>query len=263
MTGRVSGIDWVRTQQRRFILVVTGVIAVLTIWEFTYWWAHFSSRSEVGQDWEFYVSIGQRWLETGVLYGDRQLSGSPYHVLVNVDNLYPPTAILLFAPFAILPAVVSVLVWWIVPIAVVVLAVFRLRPRLWVWPLIAACMLWPRTLGSLIVGNSDLWSAGFVAGGILWGWPGVAGMFKPSLAPFALAGARRRSWWLAAAGLTVVSLPFLVTGDWADYMVAVLNWDLAWDRAILNIPMLMIPVLAWLGRRPASVSSDVDAEGAQ
>jgi hypothetical protein len=247
---------------RRLILVATGVLAVLIAWETADLWRTFSMRGEVAQDWEFYVALGRHWLDTGELYGARQLTGLPYHVLVNVDNLYPPPAILLFAPFAVVPPVLSAVLWWGLPIAVVVLAVVRLRPRAWTWPLIALAIFWPRTLGSLIVGNSDLMSAGFVAGGILWGWPGVLGIYKPSLAPFALAGARRRSWWICLAVVVAVSGAFLLGGAWADYLVAVTHWDLPWDRALLNVPILLIPVVAWLGRRDRSVSSTLTGKEA-
>jgi hypothetical protein len=257
----LSTIDWDRGGLRLVVVFVTGVLVVWTLWEAVILWRQFSDRSEVGQDWEFYVSIGQRWLETGVLYGERQLSGAPYHVLVNVDNLYPPPAILLFVPFALLPSPLSEVAWWGVPVAAIIAIVVRFRPSAWTWPLIAACAFWPRTLGSIIVGNSDLWSAAFVVGGILWGWPGALGIFKPSLAPFALAGARRRSWWFAVGGLAAVSILFLITGAWADYLIVVTHWDLPWDRQLLNAPLLLIPVLVWLGRRPPSVSSAGAAEG--
>lgn len=253
---------WDRRPRRQVMLVVTGVLAVLIAWEAVDLWRAFDGRREVGQDWVFYVSLGRQWLDTGVLYGERQLTGLPYNVLVNVDNLYPPPAILLFVPFALVPGPVSAVLWWGIPIAVVVAALARLRPSAWTWPLIALALFWPRTLGSLLVGNSDLLSAAFVAGGILWGWPGVLGIFKPSLAPFALAGARRRSWWLSLAIVAAVSVPFLLGGAWGQYAVAVTHWDLPWDRQVLNIPILLIPVLAWLGRRDRSLSSTRTGEGA-
>ena len=253
-TGRFLA-SWDTGRRRQAVLVVTGVVAVLTAWEFIDLWRTFGGRGEIGQDWVFYRQIGERWLETGRLYGDRQLTGADYHVLVNVDNLYPPPSILLFAPFALLPALLSALVWWLVPVGLVALVLVRCRPAAWTWPLLALCAFWPRTLGSLIVGNTDLWSAAFVAGGILWGWPAALGFFKPSLAPFALVGARRRSWWLALAAMIVVATLFLVRGAWADYLVAVTHWDLPWDRQLLNAPMLLVPIVAWLGRRDRSVSS--------
>jgi len=148
------------------------------------------------------------------------------------------------------------------PLAVVGYAVARLRPSAWTWPLIALAVFWPRTLGSLIVGNSDLLSAAFVAGGILWGWPGALGFYKPSLAPFGFAGARRRSWWVGLAVVVAVSIPFLVSGAWSQYLVAATHWDLPLDRQVLNIPILLIPVVAWLGRRDRSLSSTGTGEGA-
>jgi hypothetical protein len=39
----------------------------------------------------------------------------------------------------------------------------------------------------------------------LWGWPALAVALKPTLLPFALIGARRRSWWLVA-GLGLVAV---------------------------------------------------------
>jgi hypothetical protein len=201
------------------------------------------------------MDLGRRWLDTGVLYGDRQVTGSAYHVLVNVDNLYPPTAILLFAPFALLPAAVSAVAWWGIPVSVIVVTVARLRPAPWTWPAIALCVLWPRTIGSVVVGNSDVLSAGFVAGGILWGWPGALGVFKPSFGPFAFAGARQRSWWIGLLVVALASLPFVVSGAWGQYLTVARTWDLPWDRAVLNTPLLLIPVIAWVGRRPGRLSS--------
>jgi hypothetical protein len=262
MSPSLRGAFFERGLGRRLVLVVTGVLAVLIAWEVANLWPTYVNSGELGQDWRFYVGIGRQWLDTGVLYTDRQLSGLPYHVIVNVDNLYPPPAILLFAPFALLPEVVSAILWWGIPIAVVTFAVARLRPAAWTWPLIALAVFWPRTIGSLLVGNSDLLSAAFVAGGILWGWPGALGLYKLSLAPFALAGARRRSWWICLAVIAAVSGAFLVSGAWADYLVAVTHWDLPWDRQLLNVPILLIPVLAWLGRRDRSVSSTLTGKEA-
>ena len=228
--------------------VVTGLLLAIAAWYAADLLRYYDGRGEVGMDWAFYVGLGQRWLDTGVIYGARQLAGEPYHVLVNVDDLYPPTAILFFAAFAVLPPAISAAVWWIVPLAVVIGVLVHLRPRRWSWPLLAVAIAWPRTLGSVIVGNSDLWSAAFVAGGLVWGWPGALGAIKPAFAPFALVGARRRSWWIAAVAIGAASVPFVLGGDAADYVTAATHWDLPWHRSVPNLPLVLLPAIAWLGR---------------
>lgn len=160
---------------RILLLAATGVILGLAVAVFVQIWSSDSQLGNVGEDYASYVSLGRRWLDTGLLYGDRQLTGLPYHIEINVDNLYPPPAILLFAAFVFLPW----FAWYLIPIGLVAFAIWRARPALWTWPLMALCVLWPRTQGSFVVGNTDLWSAGFVAAGLVWNWPSVLGLFKP------------------------------------------------------------------------------------
>jgi hypothetical protein len=226
----------------------TGTILGLAVAVFVQIWISDSELGNIGEDFEFYVSLGQRWLDSGVLYGDRQLTGEPYHIEINVDNLYPPPVILFFAAFVFLPW----FAWYLIPIGLVAYAIWRLRPAMWVWPLMALCVLWPRTQGSFVVGNSDLWSAGLVAAGTVWGWPSVLGLFKPAFAPVVLIGIWRRSWWLALAAVAVISVPFLPY--WQQYVTVASNWEAPITRSLPNIPILFIPMFAWLGRtRPEAL----------
>lgn len=225
------------------LLVVTGVALGLAIAEFIEAWREESALGNIGEDYAFYVDLGRRWLNTGVIYGERQLTGLPYHVEINVDNLYPPPAILLFTAFVFLPW----FAWYLVPVGLVGMAVWRARPAIWTWPFMALCLVWPRTQGSFLVGNSDLWSAGFVAAGLLWAWPGVLNLFKPAFGPFALIGIRHRSWWVALAIVTVVSLLF--AGYWGQYLAAATHWDLPVTRSLANVPILLVPIIAWVGRQ--------------
>jgi hypothetical protein len=228
---------------RIVLLSLTGVLLILAVAEFLYLWPIEARDDNIAEDYRFYVSLGQRWLDSGVLYGARQLTGAPYHVLINVDNLYPPPAILLFAAFVFLPW----FVWFAGPIALVGYAIWRLRPAMWTWPLMALCLLWPRTQNAFMVGNSDIWSAALVAAGVIWAWPSVLGLLKPAFFPLALIGIRHRSWWVALAGFAIVSL--LLLPYWPEYLVAAMNWDLPLTRSAANIPIVLIPILAWLGRR--------------
>jgi hypothetical protein len=242
----IGSTDWSSRIVRVTLRVLTGVILVFAAAAFIELWNAQLLLANVGEDFAFYVSLGQRWLDTGVLYGDRQLTGLLYHVEINVDNLYPPPAVLLFAAFVFLPW----FLWYLVPVALIALVLWRTRPADWTWPLIALCLLWPRTQGSFIVGNSDLWSAAFVAAGILWAWPSVLGLFKPAFAPFVLIGIRDRSWWIALGVALIVAVPF--AGYWPQYVVAALNWDVPLSRSLANVPLLLIPVIAWLGRTGAA-----------
>jgi hypothetical protein len=122
-----------------------------------------------------------------------------------------------------------------------------LRPRPEVWPLIALCAAWPTTLLKTWTGNPVIWSMGALALATIYAWPAVFALLKPSLAPFALFGANRRSWWIALAVLVALSLPFGVL--WADWLASVTNsrgGGLLYST--LEVPMLLLPLVAWLGR---------------
>ena len=80
------------------------------------------------------------------------------------------------------------------PIGAVVWSVWS-RPTRWIYPLIALLMIWPRSTGGLIVGNTDMWVCAFVALGLRYGWPALPIAIKPSFAPLMLVGIRHRSWW--------------------------------------------------------------------
>ena len=230
---------------------LTGVLLVVFAWELAYLFPYIASQDAVGTDHTFYREVGQRWLDTGVYYLPHQLAG-PYQVQADVDVLYPPLALLLFVPLVWMPFPL----WWIVPGVVVGLTLWKLRPALWTWPIMAALLAWPRGVSNLIYGNSDMWIATFICGGLLIAWPAVLVVMKPSVIPFALIGARRRSWWIAAAGLAILSL-FMIQ-LWQEFVVAIRNSDAEWYYSLDDMPPLFIPVVAWLGRRDGGDASLAD-----
>ncbi len=66
----------------------------------------------------------------------------------------------------------------------------------------------PRSIDIVMYGNPVIWSTAALAAGTLLGWPAVFVILKPSLAPLAIWGIRRRSWWIALAVAIVAALPF-------------------------------------------------------
>ncbi len=193
----------------------------------------------VGVDLEYYVMVAQRWLDTGVFYTERQLAG-PYEVQTLVDNLYPPHALYLFVPFVWLPAAL----WWILPLGLIAYVVAWCRPAMWAWPLIVAILLFPKTPNQIIYGNTDMWIAAFIAGGVRWAWPSTLVTIKPSLVFFAVIGIRARAWWIAAAVLVVISLPFLAL--WLQYPTVMLNSSAKFWYSFGNLPFFVLPLVAWL-----------------
>lgn len=191
-----------------------------------------------GIDYGIYIGAARRVLDGGSWYLDRQLGG-PYQIVVG-DILYPPTILVLLVPFVFLPAIL----WWIVPLAIWVAAAIRLRPARWTWPFIALCLWWPRTESQVLFGNPVVWIAAAMWLGALYDWPSVLVFLKPTVAPFALFGIRRRSWWIAVACLAIVSAPFA----W-QYIRVLLDArsDSGWFYSLEEWPMLLVPVVAWLG----------------
>ena len=218
---------------------LTVPFVVFGAWEAVQLWRIIGDQQAIGIDLVFYQEMGRRWLETGAFYGERQLAGE-YETTTLIDNLYPPHAIFLFVPFVFLPPIL----WWAIPLAVVAYAVIRLRPQPWSWPLLAIVLALPKSIASVIFGNSDLWVIAAVAAAVLWGWPAVLATFKPSLAFFVLIGIKRRRWWIGAAVLALASLPFLPL--WLQYPAVMLNSNSEFSYSISNVPFVAFPLLAWL-----------------
>ncbi len=213
-----------------------------------------STQGTMGVDFHQYQGHAGRWLAGGGFYLPEQLSG-PYVVYDLLPPLYPPPFLLLIIPFLWLPE----LVWWVVPIAVVVGVVAYWRPAPWAWPLLAALVAWPRTWEIVAFGNPTMWIAAFAALGTVWDWPSIGVLLKPSLAPFALIGANRRSWWIALAVAVAIGIPF--AGMWIDYAKAVLNADQGWMYSLRDVPLVAIPVVAWIAGRGSRVVEGIGVDG--
>ena len=204
--------------------------------------------AKIAVDYDLYVGATRRWLDGGAYYLPEQLAG-PYDAVPGVI-LYPPVFTLVMLPFLVLPWPA----YWILPIAAVVYAVVRHRPRPVAWPGIALCLWFPGTIVILVAGNPVMLMIGALALGTIWAWPSVFVLLKPTLGPFALFGIWRRSWWMALGVLIVVSLPF--GGAWAEYVTVVLNarntQGLLYNLG--QVPTMVLPLLVWAGRSRRQVT---------
>jgi hypothetical protein len=236
---RTSRANPIALLEGRTIWVLLSLLFLaIAAWEAGQLWRIVGDEKAIGIDPVFYQDMGRRWLDTGTFYTERQLSG-PYETTTLIDNLYPPIALYLFVPFVFLPLIL----WWIIPLAIIGYVVWQLRPVPWSWPLLALIVALPKTISATIYGNSDLWVAAAASAGLLWHWPGVLAVFKPSLAFFALVGIRHVSWWFMAAILGVLSLPLLPL--WLQYPTVMLNSSSTAIYSIGNLPFMFLPIVAW------------------
>jgi hypothetical protein len=209
----------------------------------------------LGVDFDLYRDVTARWLAGGPFYEPYQVAG-PYEIRAG-DVLYPPAGLWLFVPFAFVGdsgpvSAIAAIAFWAIPIGITAATVVALRPRPIVWPLIALCLANPTTLLKIWTGNPVMWSMAAMAlavvGSSRFAAPFV--LLKPSLAPFALFGIFRRSWWLGAATVVALSVPF--GSLWGDWLASVLNsrgGGLLYSA--LEIPILLLPLAAWVGRTRA------------
>jgi hypothetical protein len=217
------------------------VWGVFTVWVILTDQARFGPP---GFDRDTYMAATGRWLGGGSFYDPVQLAG-PYPIWAHAI-LYPPLALALFVPFSLLPAVL----WWAVPITVILAVIAYHRPAYWAWPLVVGGLAWPPTVVLTYTGNPGLWVAAGVAAGTVLGWPALAVILKPTLAPFILVGVRRRSWWIGAAVVGLVALAF--GSLWLDWWKAVTNIYGARVGLLYSmgdVPLLAAPVIAAAARR--------------
>lgn len=229
-----------RARLVRFALVsLTCALLLAVAVEIVATWIPAVQRGEapIGYDLNIYVERTRSWLDGNGFYLPRQLDG-PY-TIQNGDALYPPPAILLFLPWALgLPPVL----WWLIPLGITVVSIRRLRPPLWAaGVLVGLVLVYGRTIIAIILGNPSIWVFAGILAGAAYGWPALVALIKPVLAPFALIGASRRSWWIGLAIVLILSLPF--AGMWVDY--ARVLADARTDRD-LTYPLGELPVAAAL-----------------
>jgi hypothetical protein len=157
--------------------------------------------------------------------------------------MHPPIALALFAPFAVLPAVL----WWAIPLGILGYCVASWRPAFWTWPLLALPFCLWSTFAIVWVGNSTLWVVAMVAAGLRWGWPAALIVIKPTVLPLALVGARKKSWWVAMAAIALGSAMF--GSLWIEWVAVVQNAPIGPGyNTIETVPLLLVPVIAWLGQ---------------
>ena len=213
----------------------------------------FAERGLIGVDFRLFSELGRRWADTGSMYQQYQLTG-PYpfdraagtNDVADAPGLYPPIA----GPAFALARLLGPVVWWAVPITILVYAFARWRPEPWTWPILALATLWPSTAAPFLTGNTTMAVAAGVAGGLLWGWPALVIVFKPTFAPFALVGIRQRSFWVGLVLLIALSLAMF--GEWARYLTALRNVTGAGlFYSIADLPLVLVPIVVWLGRSRA------------
>jgi hypothetical protein len=204
----------------------------------------------IGLDYAMYTEAAARWVQGGSFYQPYQLAG-PYPV-VQYEVMYPPTALFLFVPFTVLPAPL----FWLIPTAVVAWCVVSYRPSLFGWTTIAACLLFPATPLLWLAGNPVIWPVAGLAAAPELGWPAIAVALKPQFAPLAILSLRRRSFWIAVGLVGLASL--LLLPLWLDWLTVLRNassWPLNTPAYwIVNVPLLAIPVVAWLTRTRDHIS---------
>ena len=219
-----------------------------------------------GFDLDTYLGAARRFLAGGGFYPDYQLAG-PYAIGTR-EILYPPIALVLLIPFTVLPAVL----WWVIPLGITGWVIAWQRPSRWGVALMLVLLLPPAPLDFhfsdelklIVTGNPGMWAMAAIAAGTRWSWPGALVLLKPSLLPFALIGIRTRGWWLTLAAMVGVSallLPLL--GQYVTVLLNARGPRAGLLYSITDLPLMLIPVVAWLSGRQRRARAPLLAQPAQ
>ncbi len=221
---------------------IVGAIVTLELVWILFVLASSLGNPSFGLDYRWHMDATRRMLDTGTPYLAWQLAG-PYEI-GNGAILYPPTAFALFLPFLVLPAVL----WWVVPITITAAAMAIHRPPAWTWTVTVALFGLEKSLNVYVFGNPTMWIVAAVAAGTVVRWPFVYLLAKPTFAPIALIGARRRSWWLALGIMAVGSLAF--GHMWIDWVAVVRNSNVSLSYNLPTLPLVLAPLIPWIASEP-------------
>lgn len=238
----VGGPRWGRIRWTRVGWAVGGTVLVVAVATTLEYAIRALDNGHIGVDYDLYMFATRRWLAGGPFYHPYQLVW-PYPPITSEDQmpvLYPPTMLYLFAPFTYLPAIL----WWLLPIALTLIGLVRLRPHPAGWLGVVALAALPNTREPYLWGNPLMWFVATETWGLFLGWPAALVLLKPSLGPFALIGVTTRSWWAAIALMGALSLPFAAM--WLDWVAAVRNAGVTPAYSVAQIPPMLIPLVAWI-----------------
>jgi len=211
------------------LTIAIGILAAQELaWTAGSPWAHefaFGNGDLVG-----YLDGARRFLALGTPY----LSGP----LEPHSFIHPPIALALFVPFLWIPAIL----WWAIPLIGTAVLVIASTPRPWTWPLMALVLLWPRSQGAILAGNSDLWIMFVVALGVRFGWPIALLILKPTFAPLALLFVRDGQVRYALAGVGLIVGLGLIPA-WMEWLAIVRRIDGGLVYSIASLPLVCLPLL--------------------
>jgi hypothetical protein len=256
MTQRIAPIQIANA----IAILVSAVLVVMIVGEVVEIATHRDQLAfPLDGDRVLYANAASSWVQGRGFYLPHQLAG-PYEI-TSGDILYPPPMLLVFAPLAILPDPLGGILYYAIPLGITLAAIVWFRPAPVGWPAILFCLWWPTTIVVIAGGNPGIWLMAFMALGCIWRPASVLVFLKPTLAPFALFGANRRSWWIALSALVLVSLAFVPV--WPDYIRATLNARGGGGLfySIGQAPMLFLPLAAWatshrrLAARPGATAA--------
>ena len=192
---------------------------------------------------------------------ERQVIGAP---VVLIRWLYPPTALMLMLPLALLPYLAALALWICGQIGMLLLLLRRLFPH----PLVpVAALVFPGTAQSVIAGQNGLFSTMLIGGGLYYleRRPLLAGLcfgtlgYKPqmALAGFValLFGAYWRSFAMALATAVLLAAASVTTLGIAPWIAFVQQLDAAGSLLDGEIPLdRMVTVFAALHLAGASIA---------
>lgn len=199
----------------------------------------------LGADRAIYRHAALQFLAGQPWFYPEQVQGVPYEVIQG-HVMYPPVALLWLIPGAFLPDVL----WYGIPLAIIVAIVVRHRPSLWGWTGITLCLAYPWTPPLLLSGNPGLWIAAACALGTVFRPAFALILAKPSLFAFALLGVRDRRWWVVVALGAIASLAVLpFTLQWIGVIVNARGMFSGPLYALRDVGLMALPVVAWLSGR--------------
>ena len=241
-TGATGDVAWNRVARIATITVMgVAILAIVAQLLIGFPYSNLGG-TDWGADLRGYVEASRSWLAGNGFYLPRQLHG-PYPIALG-DVLYPPTALYLFIPFLVLPYQL----WWVLAVGLLAFVIWSWRPALWAVASILVCLAFPNQPVLYFRGAPVIVFAALVAAALRWGWPGALIMLKPSIMPFALIGIRTRGWWITTGILLVLTLPLIpLIPDWLRAVVDARGPD-GWLYSVKDLPLLMVPVIAYLGR---------------